>query len=164
MTCSIETKCSLIAAANVIKGKSYNVHESLTENTGIDSPLLSRFDLILLLVDSKNIEWDEKLSGNLLGMISGSHSDSMDVDDSASHADQHETPLPFCWTFDILRKYFWFVKNLKPVLTKKASDILSAYYRKRKRQSEGSENKLTTRMLESLIRQENISLRTPSAL
>ena len=154
MTCSLDTKCSLIAAANVINRKSYDVDDSLTANTGIKPPLLSRFDLILLLLDITNNDWDSKLSDNLLGMDSRSNRDSMDVDDSAaSAANDDEPPRTFCWTFDRLRKYFRIVKNLKPILTKKATKILNKYYRlKRIEQYEHSKNKITTRMLESLIR------------
>lgn len=38
----------------------------MTENTGLDGPLLSRFDILLVLTDVRNPEWDEAVSGHIL--------------------------------------------------------------------------------------------------
>lgn len=53
---TLQTRCSIIASANP-KGV-YDNEDPLTINTALSSPLLSRFDLILLTLDTPNPEWD----------------------------------------------------------------------------------------------------------
>lgn len=50
---SIPTKASILAAANPVGGH-YNKAKTVAENLKIGSPLLSRFDLIFILLDQPN--------------------------------------------------------------------------------------------------------------
>jgi DNA replicative helicase MCM subunit Mcm2 (Cdc46/Mcm family) len=68
MVCKLNTRASVIATSNAKNGRYYNINGSLQENTGLKSPHLSRFDLILLLIDEKNNGscWDDEISGFIL--------------------------------------------------------------------------------------------------
>lgn len=55
--CKLNTRCSIIATCNP-KNNSYNTGQSMTENTGMTPPLLSRFDIILVLLDNQNEDRD----------------------------------------------------------------------------------------------------------
>ena len=60
----LQTRATIIAAANP-RGR-YDVSRSLEDNVGMSSPLLSRFDLILLLRDDRDAQWDAAVADFVL--------------------------------------------------------------------------------------------------
>jgi DNA helicase MCM9 len=57
MVVKIPTKVTVIAACNPL-GK-YDSDHPISVNVGIEAPLLSRFDVVMLILDPQNSEWDE---------------------------------------------------------------------------------------------------------
>lgn len=64
LVASLPARTAIIAAANPIGGH-YNKSISLTQNLKMSPALLSRFDLVFLLLDKPNEEADGKLAGQI---------------------------------------------------------------------------------------------------
>ncbi|GFS35133.1 minichromosome maintenance 9 [Actinidia rufa] len=86
---------------------------ALSVNTALSGPLLSRFDIVLVLLDTKNPEWDAVVSSHILGQAEPENG-------------KREEDLANIWPLPMLRRYIHFVKRyFKPVLTKEAEKVIS---------------------------------------
>ncbi len=133
LVCTLQTRTTVIAATNP-KGK-FDPQQSISINTNIASPLLSRFDIIMLLMDEKDVEWDTKISRHILEeqLVPSAHTEST-------------------WNIELLRAYIATVKTLNPTLTDESKEILIEYYKKQRRADQQGNARTTIRLLESLIR------------
>ncbi|XP_074567887.1 putative DNA helicase MCM9 isoform X2 [Curcuma longa] len=135
---TLNTRTTVFGATNP-KGQ-YDPNQSLSVNTTLSGPLLSRFDIVLVLLDTKNPEWDAIVSSHILG-IKG---------EPRSGSDEPETNI---WSLIMLQRYIYYVKeHFKPVLTKESERIISSYYQLQRRSATHNAARTTVRMLESLIR------------
>lgn len=98
----LNTRATVIACCNP-KG-SYDPSLDISTNTAIASPLLSRFDLVLILLDTPDKEWDKKVSTFLLHQALNGHSSNVDKNFNR----QNET-IP--WDMNTIGEYISHVRN-----------------------------------------------------
>ena len=73
LNATLPARTSIIAAANPVQGH-YNRGKTVNENLKMSAPLLSRFDLIFILLDTVDEVLDEHLSEHVIAQHSGRHS------------------------------------------------------------------------------------------
>ena len=61
IVCNLSARCSIVAAANPVGGH-YDRGKTVAENLKMSAPLLSRFDLIFILLDRPDARHDERLA------------------------------------------------------------------------------------------------------
>lgn len=163
--CSLNARCSVLAAANPIYG-TYAADLSPAKNIALPDSLLSRFDLLFIIVDQKSNEIDRKIAERVIKnhcsvTISGDQYDagSEVVEERLVSEDEIRT-----WyrvegrdliTRELLRKYIHLAKTRPaPDLSPEASSYLSGLWtRLRVEEKEESRGVLVTvRSLETLIR------------
>ncbi|KAH7423011.1 hypothetical protein KP509_12G035300 [Ceratopteris richardii] len=64
---TLNTRTTVFGVTNP-KG-TYDPYQPLTVNTTLSGPLLSRFDIVLVLLDTKNPEWDKIVSSHILNEV-----------------------------------------------------------------------------------------------
>ncbi|WP_240921655.1 LAGLIDADG family homing endonuclease [Thermococcus sp. 21S9] len=141
ITATLNARTTVIAAANPKFGR-FNRHKSLPEQLDLPPTLLSRFDLIFLLLDEPDEKVDASIAEHILKVRRG-------------EAEVVTPKIPY----DLLKKYIAYArKNVHPVLSREAMEEIKRYYVKmRKGLKRGDEEgvqpiPITARQLEALIR------------
>lgn len=144
IVCKLNCRATIIAVMNP-RDCIYNNQSSLSVNTGLGTPLLSRFDLIFKLVDSADAERDNNVTMYLLNRaIQGA---GLDVTETTGGSGASEP-----WSMEKLRAYIAVVRErFRPTMSKGAAMLLEAHY-ERCRSAQSNTIPVTVRFLESLIR------------
>lgn len=67
ITTTLNARAAVLAAANPLYGR-YNIRKSISENIDLPNSLLSRFDLLFLLLDNQSMERDTALARHVLSV------------------------------------------------------------------------------------------------
>lgn len=164
---SLNARCSVLAAANPIYG-SYQKNLPPTKNIALPDSLLSRFDLIFIVLDQKLPEIDRMIAARVIGNHSARNpmdSDRTDYDSNViepnpisaedepmfiKYGDQEVLSRSF------LKKYIYYAKKMQnPELTIEASKYITDLWTELRTKEEEGRNKvvaITARTLETIIR------------
>ena len=166
LVAKLNTRTSVFGVMNP-KGL-YDCSRSVSENTTLSGPLMSRFDAVLVLLDTKDPAWDETVSSHILDGCPNSKTTTSDArvsaqdgglveygcdsgigDDDQALAD----PDAMFLDIDVMRSYVRYVRHkYKPKLTQSAERVLSAYFQNQRGKVDRNAARTTVRLFESLIR------------
>jgi len=135
--CSLNARTSILAAANPIQSR-YNPQMSVVENMNLPPTLLSRFDLIYLMLDQPNPTSDRRLAKHLVALY------------GKEPPKQAETIL----SLQQFAEYVSYARHeCRPTLTNDAvTGLIDGYVGMRKMSSNKNTISATPRQLESIIR------------
>jgi DNA replication licensing factor MCM4 len=137
--CKLNARTSILAAANPIESK-WAKNKTIVDNIQLPHTLLSRFDLIFLILDPEDELYDRRLATHLVSLYH------MNDDTRESTASILE--------MDTLKDYIMFAKtNFKPKLSPESGQaLIEAYLEMRKLGSGKGQITAYPRQLHSLIR------------
>lgn len=130
---TLRARTSILASANPLESR-YNPNRSVVDNIQLPPTLLSRFDLIYLILDTPNVEQDRQLAQHLVGLY-------------------YETPQVVEAPMDqpLLQDYIKYARKRHPQLTDEAAQQLVDSYLELRQAGKGTIT-ATPRQLESLVR------------
>ncbi len=136
---TLNARTSILAAANPTLGR-YEPSLSVQDNIKLPFTILSRFDLIWILVDTVEAKKDRELAKFILGMHQRQKTP-VQEDVAAIHP-------------DFLKKYIAYASRENPVLTAEAAEVIENFYVDLRKTAEdgASPVPITARQLESLVR------------
>ena len=132
---TLNARAAVLAAANPSLGR-YEPHRNVSENINLPVTILSRFDLIFIIKDQPEADYDTRMSEHILAL-------------HRSRVSPETAPF----APDFLRKYISYAKRIIPVLSSEAVTELRDFYLKMRAKG-GAEAAvaITPRQLEALVR------------
>ncbi|WP_316558673.1 minichromosome maintenance protein MCM [Methanimicrococcus hongohii] len=163
---TLKSRCALLGAANPVYGR-FNRYESLADQIDMPPALLSRFDLIFLLLDVPESQMDNRIAEHVLqthytGELMQHKSNISSSDITQEYIDSQMINIIPEIDPDLLRKYVAYSRrNVYPIMDDDARMHLVDFYTSLRKQGEGKNTPVpvTARQLEALIRLAEASAR-----
>ncbi|XP_058837932.1 DNA replication licensing factor MCM4 [Topomyia yanbarensis] len=135
--CQLNARTSILAAANPSESQ-WNKNKTIIDNVQLPHTLMSRFDLIFLILDPQDEVFDRRLAAHLVSLY------------YANREDEEDT----LFDMSVLRDYMAYAKeHINPVLSEEAQQrLIQAYVDMRKVGAGRGQISAYPRQLESLIR------------
>jgi len=126
ITTTLNARTSILAAANPLYGR-YNPKVSPVENINLPAALLSRFDILFLILDTPSVEDDERLAQHIAYV----------------HIHEEHPPMEFePLKAEDIRNYIAAARHVRPNVPQNVAEYLvSSYADLRKQQARDEENK-----------------------
>lgn len=150
----LNARCSVLAAANPVFGR-YDLYKTPMENIGLQDSLLSRFDLIFVLLDEHDPNRDKAVADHVLNLhryrtpgeadgtvlpmgatVETVSTYNLENEESFARTEIYEKNKGWCagrrsdkiLTMQFVRKYIHMAKAVKPKLTEEAAEYISDCY------------------------------------
>lgn len=156
---SLQARCTVMAAANPVRGR-YDASRSFLQNVDLTEPILSRFDILIVLRDTVSPIVDEHLAQFVVRSHARSHPDTVQQvreAEAAKMQDEAQDGVLPDGTLSqaLLRKYITYAKQkCKPKLAnlEDEKDRISRLYADLRTSAKGGGMPMTVRHVESTIR------------
>lgn len=163
---TLKSRCAVLGAANPVYGR-FNRYESLADQIDMPPALLSRFDLIFVLLDVPESVMDSKIATHVIQThYAGEllqHKDNISSSGiTQEYIDEQMIRIVPEIEPDLLRKYVAYSRrNVYPIMDEDARLHLVDFYTSLRKQGEGKNTPVpvTARQLEALIRLAEASAR-----
>lgn len=163
---TLKSRCALLGAANPKYGR-FDRYEPIAQQINMPPALISRFDMIFVMLDTPNEEMDSRIANHILkshyaGELSEQRKNLSTSEITQEQVDkQMDVVTPDIET-DFLRKYVAYARrNIFPIMEDEARDHLVKFYMDMRKLGDGKDAPVpvTARQLEALVRLAEASAR-----
>ena len=177
---SLNARCSVVAAANPIMG-TYDHNSTITKNISLPASLLSRFDLLFIVLDQMTAKHDRDLSEHVLrmhryrrpgddGTSAGLFNEKKVEDEEDFDLTEEDSVIPIFMKYnrllhgprtsgyrdllhtEFLKLFISYAKRRNPVLTSEACESIVNNYVEMRQDATNKTIPITVRALETMIR------------